>query len=171
MDDRPYAPPQPEPDVASNHERQTSNLQTAYGCGALLLMMYLPLVVLGWYELSHRDWIKQLDRKAKNFNGDAYNGRRDASDHFMISCHDPKASDLHVPEIVSLGEECISGGARKLHIDVSKTSITDDSIEQFATLVKPDTLDLSDTLVSRSGVERVRAKMPNSIIKDEHNFR
>ena len=171
VDDRPYAPPQPEPDVDSNRERQASDLQTAYGCSALLLMMCLPLVVLGWYQLSHRDWIKQLDMKAKNFNGDVYNGRRDASDHFMISCHDPQTSDFHVPEIVSLGEECISGGAQKLHIDVSKTSITDDSIEQFAALVKLDTLDLSDTLVSRSGVARVRAKMPNTVIKDDHNFR
>ncbi len=94
-----------------------------------------------------------------------------ASDHFMISCHDPKTSDLHVSEIVSLGEECISGGARKLYIDVSKTSITDDSIEQFVALVKLDTLDLSDTPVSRSGAARLRAKMPNTVIKDDHNFR
>ncbi len=171
MDDRPYAPPQLEPDEVSNREPKTANLQAALGCGSLLLMMCLPLAVIGWYEHSYRDWIQQLDIKAKKFDGDVHNGRREASSHLTISCHEPRTSDPDVPQIVSLGAECLAGGATKLHIDLSKTTISEDSIDQFATLLRLDTLDLSDTLVSPSGAERLRAKMPVTDIKDKHNFR
>lgn len=129
--------------------------------------MCLPLVAIGSCELSKRDWVRQLDVKAQEFDGDVYTGRRDASTHFMIVSHAPTTSNLDVPKIVSLGEECLSRGATQLRIDLSGTKISDESIDRFATLSKLDALDLSDTLVTSSGATALRSRMPSTDIKDK----
>lgn len=165
MDDQPYAPTQTRQDEDASTLTKTSPLQTALGCGSLLLMVCLPLVAIGWYELSYREWIRQLDVKAKAFDGDVYTGRRDASSHFMIASHAHTTGDTDVAKIVSLGEECLSGGATKLYIDLSSTKISDESVGRFADLSRLDSLDLSDTLVTLSGAASLRAKMPSTEIK------
>ncbi len=171
MDDRPYVPPLSGVEEVAKPQSKTSIRQIALGCGVLLLMMCLPLVMLGWYELSYRDWVNQLDDKASAFHGHVHNGRRDASSHLKIWCHESATTDTDVPLIVHLASECLDGGAAKLHIDLSETSISDRSIDQFASLKKLDTLNLSNTHVTSSGVSRLRAEIPNTEIIDRHNFR
>ena len=171
VDNHPYVPTLSDVGEVAKPQPKTSIQQIALGCAALLLMLCLPLVMLGWSELLYRDWVNELDDKASAFQGHVHKGRRDASSHLNIWCHDSATRDTDVPLIVRLASECLDGGATKLNIDLSGTSISDESIDQFASLKKLDALNLSDTLVTQLAVSNLRAKIPNTEIIDKHNFR
>lgn len=152
-------------------EAKPSILKIGAGCGLLLILMCLPCFVLFGYEHSRRQWIQQLDRQAQDIGCNVYNGRRDASGYFVISSRNQNVADDCIPDIVRIGNELISGDTDELRIDLSGTGVTDDGIGQFATLSKLDFLSLTDTLVSREGVNQLRLQMPDTVIEDRHNYR
>lgn len=131
------------------------------------LTIFAFAVWLGWAVYSQERLESHCDHLAASFGAHLSNGRRSESSKYLIWCGSPGPSDGDSATIRDTTTNIINAGfgQTEISLDLSGTSISNESITEIGRIRGLYYIDIRDTEITEQGAKELRSRMPGTIVR------